>query len=325
MTGRTRVAPARDTWSDLASSSRQVSALVARSWAENADGSIDYTAPFLDWCFACPGMSRSLAPSLYRDGALSAFAAAFPRRVIVDGRELAVGLVTLFTVAPECKRQGIGTALWAECLVRLREQGFDGAVHWCVEGNPSNAVTAEGAVLAGASMRLVVRAPWWMRFVSAAALEPAPLDARVLPDVVLESSAGIGGDLAVRRVWSREEAAWYCRRPDLVAAYYPAEAPRGCVLGYVAAAGTRDSVVVIEETLWHRLAAEERMHLLDDFLARASVHARTVVVPDAGHAGVEPFAAARFRRSPRTVNGYLTTWSDNGVRPGASGVYLDVF
>lgn len=48
------------------------------------------------------------------------------------------------------------------------------------------------------------------------------------------------------------------------------------------------------------------------------------VVPDSGYADLNPFRAARFRPSQRTLNAYLTVWNGKPCTDALPSMYLDV-
>ena len=130
----------RQSWSieDCRGDFEEVSSLVERSWAENTQQGFLYQADFLASCFEYPGASFSLAPAIYDGATPLAFAAAFPRRASLNGRELKLVVVSFLTVARELKKRGYGILLWKELVSRARLAGFDGMVNYCVEGESMN-------------------------------------------------------------------------------------------------------------------------------------------------------------------------------------------
>lgn len=155
--------------------------LMRNSWAENSDQSLDYNLAFLASCYEYPEVNPSLSPILEDGPALCAFVSAFPRRAVLDGRPLRLALLSFFTVAAGMKGMGYGKTVWAERLRRACEAGYDGAVHYCVDGNRSNQVTVAAARSIGFETKLVMTLGYLIRFLRLAPdAVPAPLEASFL-------------------------------------------------------------------------------------------------------------------------------------------------
>jgi hypothetical protein len=304
--------------------------LIASSWKENKDQPLDYNASFLSSCYEYPHTSPELSPAIRRGHGLSAFVSGFPRRVRLDGEELRLVVATFFTVAVEAKGQGLGKKVWAECLRRACEAGFDGAIHYCVDGYKSNLVTMAAAREAGFDCRRVFSVKYLIRTLKPELGDPAPPDDGHLSPLFLECVRAVQDRLRFARLWSREEAEWECRgRYGALAESLERGGRWGMITGYrLHIADQRHTpVVFIENLLWDCLQDPERRELLDRFLRKAARSAEIAVVPLWGYTDPAPFQAARFRQSTRMMHAYLTFWNGRQAPDGDefNPMYIDVF
>jgi hypothetical protein len=243
--------------------------------------------------------------------------------------ELHLLLMTFFTVAPERKGQGLGVRVWAECVRQAAAAGYHGTVHYCVDGNKSNAVTVAGARAAGQEAQRVFSVPYQMRFLRPAP-PPDPVRWQECAELLIHSSAGPAGRADLVRLWSPPEARWQCReRLGAVCQSLESGGRRGALTGYVLCISdtARTPCLFIEDILWDDLGAPDRVRLLELFLAQAaSEGAQLAAVPLLGYAEMEPFQALRFRRSTRLLHCYLTLWNVPARQPVAefAGLYLDL-
>jgi len=297
--------------------------LMARSWRENAEQPLEYSSEFLTSMLGYPGMTADLAPAVVLDGRPAAWAAGFPRHLCVNGETGRYVLMTFFTVAPEMKGKGLGAAVWAECLRRARAAGFNGALHYCVDGNVSNFVTAAGARAAGFEAARIFTVPYLMRF-----LRPAPAsEVQPVPDEALgflqESARSLAREVHVARRWSAREADWQLRRRMGACVEWSAEG--GLLAGYVmrVADAERTPCLFVDEIHWGALPPQRRAELLSRFLGRAAALARLAVVPLLNYTDMSQFQAAGFRRSPRLLHAFLTPFEGPAPVP-ASSLYADV-
>jgi GNAT superfamily N-acetyltransferase len=299
---------------------RAAAGLMTTSWAQNRESPLEYTPEFLESFFAYPGSLPAITPALYEGGRLAAFVGGVPRIVRLHGATRRLLLMTFFTVAPEWKGKGVGRAVWAECLHRARAAGYDGALHYCVDGNRSNEVTAAAARAAGYHSRRILSIRYLMRLLR----PPQQPYAASEPDVdaFLAAAALLPAEIPLARVWTAAEAHWQCSQRT--GALYE-NAGDGVLTGYTmtAADANRTPCVFIEDILWGTLAPEPRIELLQRFLARAAGTARMAVVPCLEYADMTPFTAAAFRRSPRLLHAYLTSWT-GGAGPDVNAMYTDV-
>jgi N-acetylglutamate synthase-like GNAT family acetyltransferase len=265
-----------------------------------------------------------LAPALYDGDQLAAFVFGVPRRVRFGGAERHLALLTFFSVAPAWKGHGLGAEVWAECLRQARTAGYDGAIHFCVDGNVSNHVTLAGARRAGLTATPIPPVRFLVRL-----LTPGAESTAWASDVddFLRAAASAAPEAPLVRLWSRAEAEWQCRdRVAPVCVTHSTGGGVGAVAGYCMELrdARRTRCVFIDDILWDQLAPDDRPRLLQQFLAAAASQASVAVVPLLGYTDVEAFRAAGFRRSPKVLNAYLTTW---GATPAldVSAMYIDVF
>jgi hypothetical protein len=84
--------------------------------------------------------------------------------------------------------------------------------------------------------------------------------------------------------------------------------------------------LIIEDVLWGTLEQQERLVLVRKLLDQAAAAgAQMAIVPSLGYADMEPFSAARFRRTPRVLQAYLTVFKGDPPPEAVSSMYLDVF
>jgi hypothetical protein len=82
---------------------------------------------------------------------------------------------------------------------------------------------------------------------------------------------------------------------------------------------------MVEDVLWGTLGGEERLALVQRLLDRGmNAGARMAFLPRLGYADLEPFRAARFRTSPRTLHCYLTIFNGDPAPEPVPSMYLDV-
>jgi hypothetical protein len=302
--------------------------LIAASWKENKDQTLDYNASFLDSCYEYPHTSPGLSPAIRRDNRLCAFVSGFPRRARLDGEDLRLVLATFFTVAADSKGQGLGKKVWAECLRRGCEAGLDGAIHYCVDGNRSNFVTVAAARQAGFDCRRVFTVKYLIRTLKPETGDPAPQDGANLTALFLESVGVVQERLRFARLWSPEEVEWECcRRYGALTASLERGGRRGMITGYILpiADQRHTPAVFLENLLWDCLQDQERSELLDLFLRKAARSAEIAVAPLWGYADPAPFQRARFRQSTRMLHAYLTFWNGRQAPDELNPMYMDVF
>jgi GNAT superfamily N-acetyltransferase len=283
---------------------------------------LDYTPEFIQSLLQYPGDGPVLAPAFYDDGKIVAFVMGFPRRVRLNGEVRRLLLMTFFTVAPAYKGKGIGKAIWAECLNEARQAGYDGALHYCVDGEASNLITVRSACSAGFEARRVFTVGFMMRPLQSSA-EHLLEGTTASGEVFLNAASSLRTEVPVHRIWSAAEAHWQLHRPGAVCATNPIG---GVLTGYVVRGSdaASSSYFFIDDILWDRLSPMDRTEMVTEITLRAAESASMAVLPILKYADLSPFAAAGFRRVPRLVHAYLTLWS--GALDGTElpGLYIDV-
>jgi Acetyltransferase (GNAT) family len=306
-----------------------VAKLIQESWAENNQQHLLYSSNFLASCFEYPGCSFSLAPTLYDGSKPIAFIAGFPRRLRFKGRELRVILCTFLAVSNEHKRAGYGVILWNELVKRAQAAGFDGMVNYCVDGEPMNGMILGCCRALKLPTERIFSVLYQMRLLQP---KPAPqLEFKTESGCVgalLQTAALVSDQAPLARIWSEKEAEWQCRRHDAVVARHVSGPRQGLLTAYVMeiANPQRTKCLLIEDVLWGTLEQEERLALVRKLLVQAvAAGAQMAIVPCLGYADMEPFGAARFRRTPRVLHAYLTVFKGEPPPEAVSSMYLDVF
>jgi hypothetical protein len=296
--------------------------LICLSWKENGTQSLEYTPEFIRSLLEYPGDRPALVPAFYDNGKMVAFVLGLPRSVQLNGKLRQLVLMTLFTVASGYKGKGLGHAIWAECLKEAREAGYDGALHYCVDGNPSNLITVRSACSAGFEARHVFTVGFMMRALHAAA-EQTHDGAPTSVQDFLNAASSLNAEVPVQRTWNAAEAHWQLHRPGVVCA----TGPNGGVLtGYVIHGSdqARTLYFVVEDILWDRLSPNQQTELLRETMHRAAGTATMAVLPILKYADLSPFVAAGFRRVPRLLHTYLTLWTGSLEEAELPGLYVDV-
>jgi hypothetical protein len=247
----------------------------------------------------------------------------------VKGRELKVILSSFLSVSGEYKKRGYGVILWSELVKRAQAAGFDGMVNYCVDGEPMNRMIlgccramklpTERIFSVGYQMRILQSKP-----ISQLELKMESDDVEAL----LRTAALIEEHAPLARIWNEKEAEWQCRRHGGIVARHVSGDRQGVLTGHVVAIGNpqRTKCLIIEDVLWGTLEQPERLALVRQMLDQAiAAGAQMATVPSLGYADMEPFSAARFRRSPRVLQAYLTVFKGDPPPEAVSAMYLDVF
>jgi hypothetical protein len=226
------------------------------------------------------------------------------------------------------KGVGLGLKLWAELIERARDGGYDGHINFCVEGDEMNRMMPGLCRLLKLNAHRIFSAEFLVRVLGSAPPEPFPEVRDSDIDLFMELASALPSNLPLVRLWTREEAEWQCRSRDgaiTVSAHHGRR--RGVLTGYLTQVASKSpiTVLLIEDLLWGDLEHEERTELLEKFLRVATTQgARTASCPVLGYASLNTLTAARFRRSRRVLDTYLTFW--NGLQPQpVQALYVDVF
>jgi len=322
--------PARRTIGTFNGDMEELAALMSRSYGENREQPLRYTADFLRSAFDYPGATLELAPAIYRNGRLVAFIAGFPRNTTLLGNFRKLLTVSFLSVAPEDKRLGFGALIWGELIKRARGLGYDGTINFCVEGDDMN---RQMLALARAFRQPTARIfgiHYMARFLRGD--ETADVGEDPACDVVsilLEKSRALAAAVPLTRSWSPEEAGWQClRRQGALTVGLCAETRRGMLSGYAieTSGATPMLCVLLDDIVWGDLASAEREQLAKLFLHRsAQAGAKMVITPVLGYADTQPLASAGFRKTRRLLHPYLTLWNAVPGSESISAMYMDVF
>jgi GNAT superfamily N-acetyltransferase len=309
---------------------QSLASLLQRSWEENNQQALSYSAEFLESFLTAPGAVPSLAPSLYEADRLIGFASGFVRHVQYRRWPLRLVTNSFLSVLPEYKKSGFGVLLWSELVNRARAGGFDGTVNFCIDGEPMNRMI-EGCCR---RLNLPVQRIFSIRYM-ACLLKPS--DSETAPGLSPAVSVGDFLSLAapllssqqLARRWSMEEAEWQClRRSGGLIAHSSYGSRHGLLTGYIMSILDRHNTkcLLVEDVLWEELEPEERLQLLHRFLDEAvSQGARMASVPNLGYADLQPFKRTRFFPTRRVLHCYLTLFNSNLPIETLPSLYLDVF
>jgi Acetyltransferase (GNAT) family len=303
--------------------------LLQRSWSENAQQSLYYSPEFLQSFLTAPGAGASLEPSFYRDETLVAFAAGFRRQVVYRGQSLNLATNTFLSVLPEHKKSGLGIVLWTDLVKRIRSEGFDGMINFCVDGEPMNRMIEGSCQRLGLPVQRIFSVRYMSSLLRAADFSAVSAPASTLAvDEFLNLAGPLVSSLPLARQWSTQEAEWQLQRAGAVVAHVSNESRLGFLTGYTMSIldEQRTKVLLLEDILWHDLQPDERLQLLRQFLSQAVSHgAQMATVPVLGYADLTAFKKLRFFPTRRVLHCYLTLFRDDLPLETLPAMYLDVF
>lgn len=302
--------------------------LLQRSWSENSQQSLYYSAEFLHSFLTAPGASGSLQPSFYRDETLVAFAAGFQRQITYRQQSLRVATNTFLSVLPELKKSGLGIVLWTELVKRIRAEGFDGMINFCVDGEPMNRMIEGSCQRLGLPVQRIFSVRYMSSLLKAVDFSSGQASSAVSVERFLQLAAPLVTTQPLAREWSAQEAEWQLHRAGAVVASAENGSRRGMLTGYILSVldAQRTKVLLLEDILWHELQPEERLQLLRQFLAQAvSQGAQMATLPVLGYTDLTAFKKCRFFPTRRVLHCYLTLFRDDVALEALPSMYLDVF
>jgi hypothetical protein len=305
----------------------ELAAVMRDSWADGPSAPYLYTADLLAEWLGYPGME--LAPAIYTDDGLVAFAAGLPRQVEIAGATRRILISTFLTVASAQKEAGYGIVVWSELMRRAAAAGYDGVVNYCADGQAMHRMIETGCRLLDLPLMRVKSFSYLVGTLAPALRTGGSSGERLPARRLVEAAAGDaerGRDDARARLWrewSDAEAEWQLSRSGAIAVGDGDAVLTGNVATVADAARSR--YLVVDDVLWASARMEGRQRLLADLLAQAvNDGAGYVVLPVMGYADVRPFLAAGLIPSPHTMHAYLTLWSDPAVVQTVERYYLDV-
>jgi hypothetical protein len=305
-----------------------LAAMMQQSWAENPNQPLLYSEAYLRSAFDFPGSTFQLAPAIYGNTGILGFVAGFPRSVRWDGKPIRIVLSCFLTASTKVKGLGMGLRLWRALINRSREQGYDGVIGYCVEGDGMHKMLPDLSRLLQLDTQRIFSVEYLVRLLRSAPPAPIPKVTDADIDLFLELTSNLPGDLPLTRLWTRAEAEWQCRsRSGGITVTHSGGSRRGMITGYLTHAASQPPVPValLDDLLWGDLEPSERSELLDNFLRIVAAQgARMVSCPVLGYSSLEPLEAGRFRRSKRVLHMYLTSWNQLQPRP-LEALYIDVF
>ena len=304
---------------------RAAAALIRESWSENRGGEPDYDERFLRSCLEYPEKSI-IAPAIYEDDKLVAMVCGFPRNVLLRGSERRLLLMTFLTVAPRKKGHGLGTSVWAHCLRKAQEAGFDGAIHYCSEGNISNFVTVNAARREGLSATQIMSVHFLQKLLKPSSTEFSHSQIPSVSDF-LDAANSVRQHASLIRVWTPPEAEWQMEhRAGAFCVTERSESAVGALTGYCVT--TRDSCgtrcMMIDDVLWYDFSLEKQENMLQRFTLGAAAKAEIAVVPLLEYVDLSVFKRCGFRLARRRLNAYVTLWNTKAEANELRPFYMDV-
>ena len=304
-----------------------LAAMIQRSWADNPNQPLLYSEAFLRSAFDYPGSSFNLAPAVYGDAGLIGFLAGFPRTVRWDGHPVRLILNSFLTADTTVKGPGVGIKLWGDLVKRCRDEGYDGTITFCVEGDGMSRMIPLLSRLLKLHTERIFSVEFLVRLLRPAPSEPPTPASDADINLFLELASALPSNLPMVRQWTRAEAEWQCRnRAGALTVSANVGGRRGMITGYLmqAASAPPTTVVLLGDLLWGDLESTECVELIERFLRVAAAQgARFASCPVLGYASIGPLTASGFRRSKRVIHAYLTFWNGFQPRP-VSALYIDV-
>src|SRR5947209_1115468 len=313
-------------FSDFDSNVEELAAMMQRSWAENPQQSLVYSAQHLASALEQPGTSKHLWPAMYDNGKLVAFGAGFPRRALYRGTQLLnLVLNSYVTVASEYKGKGIGGQVWAEIAKRSRQLEYDGLITYCVEGDRMNDILPRCSERAG----LTTTRAFSIRYLARPIKASTGANGEADPLVLERNAQHVADSTDLARLWSHEECEWQCRTRDgAFGATLTKEDGAGTISSYaIPSSGEPQTLCgIVDDVLWGDLDDLSKRELVQLFVqAAAAKDVNLVLLPMLEYTDLSPFREAGFRLTRRTLHMYLTVWKPGLQIEPLRSVYMDAF
>jgi hypothetical protein len=303
---------------------RELAAMMKDSWGGNKQEPLLYTEEFMRSVLAGPGASSDLCTAIYEEGALVAFGAGFVRNVRYAGQALKLLLYSFVTVSPAFRGQKMGALISGDLEARAKRSGLDGLIAFCVAGESMDRKRMRSAQCSPLTTAKALTVSYLARPVPRNGTGKAQ---RADASILLRQSERL--ELTFRRIWTEAEAAWQCN--GRLGAF-------GCSLGegdkqatitaYTMLTGGTKSICcgLVEDVLWEGTDDAQRSQMIDLLLDSArALEVELLLIPVMHYFDPAPFVAAGFRKTRRTLNLYLTTWSDRWSPSELEAAYIDVF
>jgi GNAT superfamily N-acetyltransferase len=317
---------------DFDGSYSRLAEMIQRSWRDNGEDNLFYSADYLANQLTYPDAGPLLCSTAYDDGELVGFFAGLPRTALLKGSPCKLLVSSFLTVAEGYKGRGVARELVGELATRGARYGYDGIIMYAVEGGPMNHMVLGAAKTLGIPAVHFQRVPYLSRLLFPKKLvEAGPtMEEREAAELLMALAAPMQDRAELSRVWTIAEAEWQIGgRLGAVTAAVEHGSRKGLLTGSVLeiADRNRTKCLFVDDLLWQELDDEERTSLLKALLDKAAtVGAQIAVVPQLGYADMEPFQAAKFRQSQRVLHGYLLCWDGRPLPDhDLKSVYLDAF
>lgn len=304
-----------------------LAAMMRASWGEGPRPPYLYTPELMESWLCQPGLTAALAPAIYDDDRLVAFALGCPRDVAIGARRRRLVIVAFLTVAAERKSAGYGMLVWAGLIRRAREAGFDGVVNYCEDGGPMRRMIETASQMLQLPLSRAKTFDHLVRLIEprqgggkgADAMSAAGAAQRLLA-----AADGLGAGADVRRIWTLEQASWQLARPGAVSVVGESGAILTGTVATVADAA-RSRCLTIDDILWAGLDPARRPALVEDLLAQgAALGARFASAPMLEYADLDPLRRAGFVAAGHVFHAYLSLWDEPSAAGPCERFYLDL-
>lgn len=301
-----------------------LAALMKRSWASNNQEPLLYTEQFLRSMFQQPDASFNLCSAIYEQNELIAFGAGFIRNIVCGGKLRRLLFESFLTVAPTARGKNLGGAIWHDVLARARQRGLDGAISFCVDGEAMDRKLARFTELSPTTTSKAFTVTYLARPIPKTGIRDRQ---RADPKLLLSKSRTLKTEFC--RLWTGPEATWQCdEREGAFGCSFAKGDQMGTISAYAMLTGGAKPICcgLVDDVLWDGTDDTQRSHMIDLLLnsARGS-GVELLLVPMLKYFDPEPFVAAGFRRTRRTLNMYLTSFNGSLVPDVMDAVYVDVF
>lgn len=302
----------------------ELASLMKASWSENKKEPLEYSTKFLRCALLDqPGSDFDLCPSIYENGRLIAFGAGFSRTVRQEnGETCRVLLDSFITVASGHKGRGLGKAIWNGIAEAGRQNGFDGLITFCVEGDRMNdhllRYAEEGNLPTSKSILI--------RYLA------RPVRSK---DVAIEDHADVSSLRAfapstpLTRTWSEAEVKWQCLdRDGAFGCTLHSRGITGTISAYKMRTAGANPVLcgLVDFIAWDNLEREEQLQMVSSLLSSAAASGvQLLLIPMLGYTSLDAFTSSGFRTTSRALQMYLTSFSGRFAIDNVTSAFIDVF
>ena len=183
--------------------------LIRESWRQNPDTPMDYTREMLSSWIRYTGSRPPVARGVFDGQRLIAFVAGFPRTFRLNERETTSAADDMVHCRSRLSTAGTRTPRLGRLVRQAKTENYDGTLHYCARGNPSNNITLAGAAEAGAHTGHIYDVTFLMKALRAGTTEAVQVRAATA-DCFLTAASGTPINVPLFRTWTAAEAEWAC-------------------------------------------------------------------------------------------------------------------